>query len=143
MLRLAEVDRDDVVYDLGSGDGRIPITAAKIYGARGVGIDIDPRRVAEANANALVAGVDDRVLFRRKDLFEAEIGDATVVTLFLTPSANRKLMPKLLRELRPGTRIVSFVHDMGDWRPERKIPAYGRYSIYLWRIQPAADPSGR
>jgi ribosomal protein L11 methylase PrmA len=107
MLDLAGVRPGDVVYDLGSGDGRIPITAARLYGARGVGIDIDPRRIAEANANARSAAVADRVSFRNEDLFEADFSDATVVALFLYPDLNLKLRPRLLRELRPGTRIVS------------------------------------
>lgn len=135
MLELARVRQSDIVYDLGSGDGRIPIAAARIYGARGVGIDIDPRRIAEANANARAAAVTDRVSFRNEDLFEADFSDATVVTLFLYPDLNLKLRPRLLRELRPGTRIVSYYHDMGDWKPERVVPA-GKANIYLWTIPP-------
>ena len=135
MLELAGVRQTDVVYDLGSGDGRIPITAARVYGARGVGIDIDPRRIAEANANARAAGVTDRVTFRLEDLFTADFRDATVVTLFLSPDANLKLRPRLLRELQPGSRIVSYWHDMGDWKPERTIAA-GEANIYLWTIPP-------
>ena len=133
MLELARVRQSDVVYDLGSGDGRIPIAAARIHGARGIGIDIDPRRIAEANANARAAAVADRVSFRNEDLFEADFRDATVVTLFLYPDLNLKLRPKLLRELRPGTRVVSYYHDMGDWKPERTVPA-GKANIYLWTI---------
>jgi SAM-dependent methyltransferase len=135
MLALAQVGPADIVYDLGSGDGRIPITAARLYGARGVGIDIDPARVAEANANARAVGVTDRVSFRNEDLFEADFTDATVVTLFLTPAVNLKLRPRLLRELKPGTRIVSYWHDMGDWKPERIVPAE-RANIYLWTVPP-------
>ncbi len=135
MLALARVGPADVVYDLGSGDGRIPITAARLYGARGVGIDIDPQRVAEANANALAAGVTGRVSFRNEDLFEADFSDATVVTLFLTPEVNLRLRPRLLRELKPGTRIVSYWHDMGDWKPERIEPTE-RANLYLWTIPP-------
>lgn len=135
MLELAEVGPGDVVYDLGSGDGRIPIAAARRHGARGVGIDIDPRRIAEANANAEEAGVTDRVSFRNEDLFEADFSDATVVTLFLYPDVNLKLRPKLLAELRPGTRVVSYWHDMGDWKPERTVPTE-RANIYLWTIPP-------
>ena len=134
MLELAGVRTGDLVYDLGSGDGRIPITAARVYGARGVGIDIDPQRIAEANANAREAGVIDRVSFRHEDLFTADFRDATVVTLFLSPDANLKLRPKLLLELKPGTRIVSYWHDMGDWQPERTIAA-GEANIYLWTIR--------
>lgn len=135
MLELAGVGRQDLVYDLGSGDGRIPITAARVYGARGVGIDIDPQRIAEANANARSAGVTDRVTFRNEDLFTADFSDATVVTLFLSPEVNLKLRPRLLSELKPGTRIVSYWHDMGDWQPERTVAA-DRANIYLWTIPP-------
>ena len=135
MLKLAQVGPGDVVYDLGSGDGRIPIAAARDYGARGVGIDLDPRLIAESNANARKAGVADRVAFRNEDLFEADISEASVVTLFLYPDVNRRLRPKLLRELKPRTRIVSYWHDMGDWKPARteKTP---RAKIYLWTIPP-------
>ena len=133
MLELAGVGPQDVVYDLGSGDGRIPITAARVHGARGVGIDIDPERIAESNANARAAGVSDRVSFRNEDMFTADFREATVVTLFLSPDANRKLRPRLRRELRPGTRVVSYYHDMGDWKPERRVRA-GEAEIYLWTI---------
>lgn len=112
MLKLAKVTKDDVVYDLGSGDGRIAITAAREYGARAVGIDIDPQRIREANENAKAAGVTDRVSFREQDLFTADIGEATVVTLYLLPVVNTRLIPKLNKELRPGTRIVSHAFDM-------------------------------
>ena len=135
MLKLAKVGPGDTVYDLGSGDGRIPITAAKEYGARGVGIDLDPRLIAESSANARKAGVADRVTFRNEDLFEADIGEATVVTLFLYPDVNLRLRPKLLRELRPGTRVISYWHDMGDWKPER-VEKTARDEIYLWTIPP-------
>jgi ribosomal protein L11 methylase PrmA len=137
MLRLAGVGPTDLVYDLGSGDGRIPITAAREFGARGIGIDIDPQRIREAEANARAAGVTDRVRFRNEDLFEADFRDATVVTLFLYPDVNLRLRPRLLRELAPGTRVVSYWHDMGDWRPLRteRMP---RSNIYLWVIPPAA-----
>ena len=133
MLRMAGVTRRDIVYDLGSGDGRIVIAAAKQFGARGVGIDIDPQRTEEANANAKAAGVTRRVEFRTADLFEAEIGRATVVTLYLWPWINLKLRPKLLAELKPGTRIVSHYHDMGDWEPEQKIEVGGHW-IFLWTV---------
>jgi len=133
MLRLAEVGPGDVVYDLGSGDGRIPITAAREFGARGIGIEIDPDLVRRAEAKALEAGVTDRVSFRHEDLFEADFGDATVVTLFLYPDVNLRLRPKLLAELAPGTRVVSYWHDMGDWQPER-VDSARRATIYLWRI---------
>src|SRR3546814_3186008 len=110
MLELARVGPADVVYDLGSGDGRIPITAARHYGARGVGIDIDPERIAEAEANALAAEVTDQVTFRNEDLLLADFRQATVITLFLSPALNARLKPKLLTELRPGTRVRSEEH---------------------------------
>jgi protein-L-isoaspartate O-methyltransferase len=135
MLKLAEVKSDDLVYDLGSGDGRIPISAARNHGARAVGIEIDPKLVERARKNAQAAGVTDRVTFRNEDLFEADFSDATVVTLFLSPEVNLKLRPKLLAGLRPGTRIVSHWHDMGSWKPERRIRIDG-IPIYLWRIPP-------
>lgn len=133
MLELAGVTANDVVYDLGSGDGRIPIAAARDFGARGVGIEIDPKLVARAQANARKAGVADQVSFRNEDLFTADIRDATVVTLFLLPEVNLRLRPRLLAELRPGTRVVSHYHDMGDWKADRTIRLLGR-SIYLWTI---------
>ena len=124
----------DVVYDLGCGDGRIPIAAAKTYGARGVGIDIDPERIREANANAKEAGVTDKVKFINGDLFTADISEATVVTLYLLPSLNEKLIPKLKSELKPGARIVSHQFDMGaGWPPDETQQINGR-TIYLWRI---------
>jgi ribosomal protein L11 methylase PrmA len=133
MLEVAKVAKNDVVYDLGSGDGRIPVTAAKKYGARAVGIDIDPQRVKEANANAESAGVTDKVKFLNQDLFTTDISEATVVTLYLLPSLNVKLMPKLKAELKPGTRIVSHAFDMGDWKPEQTLNVNGR-TIYYWTI---------
>ncbi len=135
MLKLARVTAVDVVYDLGSGDGRIPITAAKEYGARGVGIEIDPIRIREANDNLKKAGVGDRVRFVQQDLFEADIREATVVTLFLLTRLNQQLMPKLKRELRPGTRIVSHQFRMDDtWPPEASQDVDG-LMIYLWTIK--------
>jgi membrane-associated phospholipid phosphatase len=135
MLKMAHVTDKDVVYDLGCGDGRIPITAAKTYGARGVGIDIDPRRSAEATENAKAAGVTDKVRFLTQDLFESDIHEATVVTLYLLPSLNEKLMPKLKRELKPGTRVVSHAFDMGIfWPPDERGEAEGK-SYYLWIIK--------
>ena len=133
MLELANVSEDDVVYDLGSGDGRIVIAAAKQYGARGVGIEIDPERVKEARKNAREAGVADRVEFRQGDLFEADLSEATAVTLYLLPSVNMKLRPKLMKELEPGTPVVSHDFDMGDWEPERTVKVGGD-TVYLWRI---------
>jgi SAM-dependent methyltransferase len=132
MLSLAGVGEGDLVYDLGSGDGRFVITAA-LMGARGVGIDIDPERISESNENAEGAGVTDRVAFYQQDLFEAEIGDATVVTIYLLPSINLKLRPKLLSELQPGTRVVSYSFDMEEWQPDQEIRENGR-EIYLWHI---------
>jgi SAM-dependent methyltransferase len=132
MLKLADVHKGDVVYDLGCGDGRIVITAAKL-GAHAVGVDINPERIAEATANAKAAGVADRVKFIQADLFTAPIKDATVVTLYLLPSVNLKLKPRLLSELRPGTRVVSHSFDMGDWKPDKTEDIDGRY-LYFWTI---------
>jgi ribosomal protein L11 methylase PrmA len=131
MLKLAKVTKNDVVYDLGSGDGRIPITAAKTYGARGVGIDIDPQRIKEATENLKNAGVGDRVKFLNQDLFTTDISEATVVTLYLLPSLNLKLLPKLNKELKPGTRIVSHAFDMGDAKPIETLNVNGR-TVYFW-----------
>jgi len=133
MLKLAGVKQDDVVYDLGSGDGRIVIAAARQHGARGVGIDIDPARIAEGERNARAEGVANRVRFVRQDLFDADIRDATVVTLYLLPRLNQRLRPKLLAELKPGTRIVSYGFDMGDWVPERSVEV-GSSAVHLWVI---------
>ena len=133
MLQVAKVGPGDILYDLGSGDGRIPITAAKKFGIRAVGIDIDPERIAEANANAKKAGVAKLVTFRQQDLFKADFKDATVVTLYLLPELNEKLRPRLWAELKPGTRIVSHQFDMGNWKPERKIDLGGRI-IYFWTV---------
>jgi len=121
MLTLANVKKTDVVYDLGCGDGRIVITAAKKYGARGVGIDIDPQRIAEARENAKKAGVEHLVRFEENDLFLADIKEATIVTLFLLPQLNLKLKPKLLADLKPGTPIISNTFDMGDWKAEKEV----------------------
>jgi precorrin-6B methylase 2 len=135
MLKLANVTSKDVVYDLGCGDGRIPITAAKNFGARGIGIDIDPQRIKEANENLKTSGVGDKVKFMNADLFETNISEATVVTLYLLPSLNIKLMPKLQKELRPGTRIVSHSFDMGtDWPAEKTEEVNGR-RIYYWTVK--------
>jgi ribosomal protein L11 methylase PrmA len=133
MLKLAKVTKSDVVYDLGSGDGRIPITAAKTYGARGVGIDIDPQRIKEAAENLRNADVGDRVRFLNQDLFTTDISEATVVTLYLLPSLNLKLLPKLNKELKPGTRIVSHAFDMGDAKPTETLNVNGR-TVYFWTI---------
>lgn len=133
MLKLANVTSRDVVYDLGSGDGRIPIAAAKEFGARGVGLDIDPERVREATQNAKAAGVGDKVMFREADLFTADLGEATVITLYLSPVVNHRLAPKLMKELKPGTRIVSHAFDLGDWKPQQTLTVNGR-PIYLWVV---------
>jgi hypothetical protein len=138
MLRMADVKKDDVLFDLGSGDGRIVVTAAQRYGTRGTGIDIDPERVDEANGNAILAGVTRLVKFKNQDLFETDLREATVVTLYLLPELNRKLMPKLLAELKPGTRIVSHQFDMGTWKPDREATVAGR-KIYMWTV-PAQQP---
>jgi ribosomal protein L11 methylase PrmA len=143
MLKLADVKNTNIVYDLGCGDGRIVIAAAKTYGARGVGIDIDPDRIREAKENAKKAGVENLARFEEKDLFQANFREATVVTLFLLPSVNLKLRPKLLQDLKPGTRVVSNTFDMGDWRPEKEqsLPgadddegAYLSHKFFLWTI---------
>ena len=133
MLKMANVRKGDILYDLGSGDGRIPVTAAREYGVRAVGIDIDPERIAEANANAKKAGVTGLVTFRNADLFTSDFSEATVVTLYLLDSLNEKLRPKLLRELKPGTRIVSHAFRMGDWEPQRTAEVGGRM-IYSWTV---------
>ncbi len=133
MLKLAGVKKGDTVYDLGCGDGRIVITAAQKFGAHGVGVDIDPERIKEANENAKKAGVTDRVKFVQANLFDADIRPATVVTLYLLPSVNLKLRPKLLKDLKPGTRIVSNSFDMGDWKPDKTLDFNGR-NLYLWIV---------
>lgn len=134
MLEAAEVKAGDVVYDLGSGDGRIVITAAKKYGARGVGIEIDPALVKTATENAEAAGVSSRVRFVNQNLFSSDIRDATVVTLYLLQSINERLRPKLVRELKPGTRVVSHVFNMGpEWPPEKTLMV-GASRIFLWTI---------
>ena len=137
MLATAQVNSRDVVYDLGCGDGKVVIAAAKQYEARGVGIDINPKRIREAQRNAQQAGVSKLVEFKEENLFQANISAATVVALYLDPAANLKLRPKLWRELKPGTRIVSNSFDMGDWKPERivKVMSGGsECTIYYWVI---------
>ena len=135
MLRLADVKKGDVLYDLGSGDGRIAITAARKYGIRATGIDIDPDRIREANENAKKAGVTNLVQFRNENLFTADFKDATVITLYLLPDLNVKLRPKLWDELKPGTRIVSHQFEMGTWKPEKRLESNGR-TIYFWTVPP-------
>lgn len=137
MLKLGKVGKNDMVYDLGCGDGRIVITAAKQYGARGVGYDLNPARIEEANANAKSAGVTDRVSFKVQDLFEADFKDASVVTLYLLPSVNQSLRPQLWKQLKVGTRIVSHSFDMGDaWPPEKTVRVAGK-NLYYWTITEA------
>jgi protein-L-isoaspartate O-methyltransferase len=134
MLNMADVKKTDVVYDLGSGDGRIVITAAKKYGARGVGIEIDAKLVKQAEQNAAAAGVADRVRFVNQNLFTADLSKATVVTLYLLQSINERLRPKLVRELKPGARVVSHVFNMGpEWPPEKTMEIEGS-RIFLWTI---------
>lgn len=142
MLKLADVKKSDIVYDLGCGDGRIVIAAAKMFGAHGVGIDINPVRINEARENAKKAGVEKLVRFEENDLFNADIHEATVVTLFLLPNINLKLRPKLLADLKPGTRVVSNTFDMGEWKPEKESTAgdpndedsYLSHKFFLWTI---------
>ncbi len=141
MLKLAGVKKTDIVYDLGCGDGRIVIAAAKTYGAHAVGVDINPVRIAEAKENAKKAGVENLVRFEENDLFDADIHEATVVTLFLLPNINLKLKPKLLADLKPGTRIVSNTFDMGDWKAEKEVTVgdedtYLSHHLYLWTVPP-------
>ena len=134
MLKVTKAGKGDIVYDLGSGDGRIPITAVQKFGVeRATGIDINPERISEAVANAKAAGVEGRVQFLNQDLFESKISDATVVTLYLLESLNIKLLPKLLRDLRPGTRVVSHAFSMGGWKPQQSINVDGRM-VYFWII---------
>lgn len=133
MLEMAQVRDGDVLFDLGSGDGRIPIAAAKKFNIRAVGIDIDPQRIREANANAKEAGVTDEVTFRQEDLFKTDFSQATVVTLYLLDRLNEKLRPRLLAELKPGTRIVSHAFRMGDWEPEQTRDVDGS-TIYFWTV---------
>ena len=135
MLRLAGVGNGDFVVDLGSGDGRILITAVRKYGARGFGVDLDPQRVKESLANAKLAGVSDRAQFYQRNLFDTKIAEATVVTLYLLPRVNIELRPRLLAELRPGTRVVSHDFDMGDWKPDLRATVRGTNStVYYWLI---------
>jgi ribosomal protein L11 methylase PrmA len=140
MLQLANVGRNDVVYDLGCGDGRIPIAAARKFGARGVGVDIDPKRIEESKANARLAGVESLVEFRLEDALQTDVSGATVVTLYLLSSSNAKLRPRLVQQLKPGSRIVSHAFSMGtDW-PADKIDQFvsargDEVTLYLWRIK--------
>lgn len=135
MLKLAGVNKGDFLIDLGCGDGRIVVAAAKEFGARGVGYDLNPERIKEAKENAAKAGVSERTEFVEKNLFDADIKRATVVTLYLLPGVNEKLKPRLLAELKPGTRVVSHSFDMGDWKPTKQMEVAGR-KLYLWTIPP-------
>ena len=139
MLRMAAVRSDDVVYDLGCGDGRIVISAARDFGARGVGIDLDPRRIEDANAAARRAGVSARVRFLVQDLFQTDFSEATVLALYLFPELNAKLLPKIRAELRPGARVVSHQFLIGDWRPEQVETVRAAtvdHKVYLWTVPP-------
>jgi SAM-dependent methyltransferase len=144
MLQLAEVKKTDVVYDLGCGDGRIPITAAKVYGARAVGVDIDPQRIAESNANAQQAGVSHLVTFRLQDAMKTDVSEATVLTLYLLSSSNLKLRPILTAQLKPGARIVAHNFGMGDWQPDKVdtfIDTSGtRRTLYLYKADGKVRP---
>ena len=146
MLSMARVGANDVLYDLGSGDGRIVITAARKFGTRGVGYDLDPERVSEARENARRAGVTDRVRFEQQDIFTAKIADATVITMYLLPDVNLRLRPKLLSELKPGTRIVSPNYDLGDWQPvqRKEMDVSGvNHTLFLWIVPQRASGSTR
>jgi SAM-dependent methyltransferase len=138
MLKVAKVGKNDILYDLGSGDGRIVVTAAKRFGTRGVGVDIDPARIREARENAVKAGVAEKVKFLQQDLFETDIREATVVTLFLLPEINLRLRSKLLSDLKPGTRVVSHNFGMGDWTPLKtlKVRVPQEHTIYYWVVPP-------
>jgi 2-polyprenyl-3-methyl-5-hydroxy-6-metoxy-1,4-benzoquinol methylase len=133
MLKLARTRKSDIVYDLGCGDGRIVITAAKRYGARGVGVDIDLDRIQEARANARREGVESLVRFTAENVYDVDIHEATLVTMYLLPDMHRKLAPKLRTDLRPGTRIVTHTFDLGEWKP-RQIQNIDGEQIFLWRI---------
>lgn len=138
MLKAADVKLGDVVYDLGCGDGRIVIAAAREFGARGVGVDLYPQHIAEARENARKAGVEAHVEFRQQDLFDTDLSTATVVTLYLLPELNLALRPKLLGELKPGTRIVSHAFDLGDWKPDKQLEVNGN-RVFVWVVPAAAS----
>lgn len=140
MLELAKIGKDDYLIDLGSGDGRIPITAAQRFGIRAMGVDLNPERIMEAEANAEKAGVSDKVNFVQGDLFKTDFSKATVLTLYLLPEVNLKLRPRILKELQPGTRVVSHDFHMGNWKPQRTVHLDGD-TVYLW-IVPGQKKSG-
>lgn len=133
MLDLAKVSKNDVVYDLGCGDGRIVVTAAKKYGATGIGVDLNPERIKEANENAKEKGVEKKVKFYEGNLFDFDFSKASVLTLYLLPDVNLQLMPKILKEMKPGSRVVSHAFDMGNWKPDKQISVDGR-TVYLWTV---------
>ena len=146
MLRLADLKKEDVLYDLGSGDGRIPLEAAKKYGVRAVGVEIKPQLVEEANKRAKDEGVGKLARFVQADLFRINLREATVVTLYLSDSLNERLRPKLLRELRPGSRIISHDFRMGDWQPEQtvRVPWKNLYrTVYVWTVPERAKKNGK
>ena len=144
MLELAGVTKTDVVYDLGCGDGRIPITAARVYGARGVGVDIDPQRIAESKANAAAAGVAHLVAFKLQDAMQTDVSEASVVTLYLLSASNLRLRPILTRQLKSGARIVAHNFGMGDWTPDKVESfvdsAHSRRTLYLWKADGKVRP---
>jgi SAM-dependent methyltransferase len=140
MLRVANVGGNDIVYDLGCGDGRIVITAAEKLGARGIGVDLDPDRIKESNENAVKAGVTDRVRFVQADIFEFDITPASVLTLYLLPSVNLDLRPKIFSDLKPGTRVVSHDFDMDDWKPDH-VSRDGIHTVYFWVVPANATGS--
>lgn len=144
MLAMAKVGPNDYLIDLGSGDGRIPITAAKKFGIRAMGVDLNPVRIAESNDNAKKEGVTDKVQFVQGDLFQQDISKATVLTMYLLPDVNMKLRPKIWSDLKPGTRIVSHAFTMGDWTPEATTTGPdGRNTVYLWIVpDPKVGPKG-
>ena len=135
MLELAKVQKTDFLIDLGSGDGRIPVTAAERFGVKALGVDINPQRIKEANERAQAANVTNLVEFRQEDLFQTDLSQANVLTMYLLPSVNLKLRPKILSDMKPGTRVVSHAFDMGDWAPEQKVTVDGR-TVYLWTVPP-------
>lgn len=142
MLKLAEVNTNDVVYDLGSGDGRIVIAAARDFGARGVGVELDKELIVESVQNAIEAGVSGRVRFLEEDFFSVDLREATVVTLYLLPDLNTRLLPKFLKELKPGSKIVSHMWEMGKWKPDMTLKAYGT-TVYLWVVPARVDGNWR
>jgi len=133
MLELANVQKGDFLIDLGSGDGRIPVTAAQRFKIKALGVDLNPQRIKEANERAEKAGVTDLVEFRQEDLFTTDLSQADVLTMYLLPSVNLKLRPKILKEMKPGARVVSHAFDMGDWAPEQKVQVDGR-TVMLWTV---------